>query len=284
MNATTEPEDEIVQDATPSTPPIGSAATRFEILGPMRVFSGAREAVVAGAKRRSVLIGLLANANRPVSIDTLIDWLWPDNPPPTAALAVQTHVSVLRRTIEPARRPGGPVRILFTHGRGYLLRATAGSLDTLRFAELLAAGSTALRAGDAERAATLLREALGLWRGDALSDVRDVEAAAAEIARLEELRLAARTLCIDADLRQGHCVDVVPELVELVAQHPLHERFYAQLMVALADCGRRAEALATYRRARTILHEQLAVEPGPELRRLESAILSGDPASLSDPA
>ena len=96
------------------------------------------------------------------------------------------------------------------------------------------------------------------------------------------MRLAARTLCIDADLRQRHFVEVVPELVSLVAEHPLHERFYAQLMVALAGSGRRAEALATYRRARTILHEQLAVEPGPELRRLESDLLAGQPAALPD--
>lgn len=248
---------------------------RFGILGPLQVRGTAGPAAVQGTKRRALLVALLARANDAVSVDELVEWLWPHRPPVTAATAIQANVSVLRRTLEPDRPPWSPPRILLTQPPGYLVRVTTEQLDVLLFEDLVRRGTGALQRGDAAVASTLLREALGLWRGGALSDVRYVEAAQSEIARLEELRLGGLALRIDADLRQGRFQDVVPELSRLVIDHPLHERFHGQLMVALNGCGRRADALAVFHRVRRTLADELHVEPGRDLRDLEALILAG---------
>jgi SARP family transcriptional regulator, regulator of embCAB operon len=247
---------------------------RFEILGPLRLLDGDAPIRIHGARRRTLLIALLANANTVVPTTDLVEWLWQCDPPRSTLTTLHAHLSNLRRTLEPQRKPWHPSRRLVTQWPGYLLRVEAGELDVMCFEGLVAEGARALDTGEPERARHLLTEALALWRGPALADVAHLDAARSEIARLNEFRLTAATLRIEADLALRRHLEVVPELTGLIAAHPLHERFYAQLMVALTRSGRRADALAVYRRARSVLAEELAVAPGRALRCAEAAILA----------
>jgi len=145
------------------------------------------------------------------------------------------------------------------------MEVTEDQLDVLHFERLIGRGAQALQHGQAERASALLNEALGLWRGAPLTEACVLEVAQAEIARLEEMRLTALMLRVEAELALGHHLEMVPELARLVVTHPLHEPFYGQLMVALSAVGRRADALRVYRRARDVLARELAIEPGPAL-------------------
>lgn len=249
---------------------------RFEILGPLGVYDDLGPLQVSGTKRRALLIALLAHANEVVVIDQLMEWLWTHEPPRSAPLVIQAHISVLRRQLEPDRARGVRPGLLFTHANGYLLRVTPQQLDMLRFEELVRAANQSLPAGAVEQAAELLDDALALWRGDPLSDVRYLRVAQSEIARLEELRLTATALRMEVGLRLGRYLEIIPQLSSLIVVHPYHERFYAQLMRALVGCGRRAEALTVYRRVYQTLLDELAVEPGPELRRLLAGILADD--------
>jgi SARP family transcriptional regulator, regulator of embCAB operon len=248
---------------------------KFEILGPLRV-TGAGPVKVTGQRRRILLVALLAHANACVSHAELVDWLWPRRPPRSAHATLHVYISTLRRALEPEREPWQPGERLVTHSTGYLVRVGPDELDTLRFERLVAAAKPALEAGDAPRARRLADEALALWRGPGLADAAGVEAARGEITRLDELRLTAVTVRIQASLALGRHADVVPELTRLVARHPLHEPFYVLLMIALFRCGRRADALAAYRRARNVLAREVQVAPGPDLRRTEAAILNGE--------
>jgi DNA-binding SARP family transcriptional activator len=249
---------------------------KFEILGPLRVIDSAGPKPIEGRRRRTLLLGLLAHPNAVVATTELVDWLWPHHPPRSALTTLHAHVSSLRRTLDPQRLAWRRSGRLVTHPTGYLLRVEPDELDALRFERLVLAAKPALEAGDAERAYQTLTEALSLWRGPALADAGHVDSARSEIARLEELRLTAATLRIEASFALRRHLDVLPELTRLVAKHPLHERFYVQLMVALSRCGRRADALAVYRRARTVLARELAVGPGRALRCAEAAILAGE--------
>jgi DNA-binding SARP family transcriptional activator len=252
------------------------ANVRFTILGPLSVFDGDDHVAVQGSKRRALLIAMLSGANRVVTVDELTEWLWPGKTPPSAVLVIQAHVSVLRRQLEPDRPPRAPPRMLLTQPPGYLMRIKTDQLDSLRFVTLVNEGTHALQRHDLTLAENLLLEGLNLWHGEALCDVRHLPAAQSEIARLEELRLTATGGYIDACLQMGHYDDVIPQLSRLLVLHPFHERFYGQLMVALARSGRRAEALAVYRRAHDVLTKELAVSPGVDLRRLEASILADD--------
>ena len=201
----------------------------------------------------------------------MIDELWGEEPPPTAAKIIQNHVSQLRRVLGNDR--------LQTLARGYALRVGPEELDVDRFRQRLADGRTAEAAGDAERASSLLHEALAMWRGPPLAEFRYEAFAQHEIGRLEELRLNALIERLDVDLALGRHVDLVGELETLVAQHPLQERLRGQLMLALYRCGRQAEALNVYQDARHTLVEELGIEPGEALQRLEQSILTHDSAS-----
>jgi DNA-binding SARP family transcriptional activator len=247
---------------------------RFGILGPLQVQGTTGSVPLIGPKRRILLLALLAHANEPVSVDQLIDWLWPDRPPYSAVATIQAHVSTLRRDLEPDRLRWTPPRLLLTRPTGYLIRVGADHLDSLNFEELVATGTQALQQGRAELTSVRLREALALWRGAPLAEAALAEAAQGEIARLEELRLTATMLRVEAELTLGRYLELVPELSRLVVTYPLHERFYGQLMIALAAVGRRADALAVYRRAREALARELGVKPGPALRRIEAKILA----------
>jgi DNA-binding SARP family transcriptional activator/tetratricopeptide (TPR) repeat protein len=236
----------------------------FRILGRLEVSEPGRAIEIAGSKQRALLAILLVNANRVVSTDRLIDGLWEDEPPETAAKALQVHVSQLRKVLGPGR--------LVTRSPGYLIQVGEGELDLARFEGLVESARGA--AGVAASAA--LREALRLWRGPPLADFAYERFAQGEIARLEELRLDALESRLDAELGLGWHAALVGELEALVGEHPLRERLRGQLMLALYRSGRQAEALEAYQAARGVLVEELGIEPGRSLRELEKAILQQD--------
>ena len=244
----------------------------FRLLGPVEVSDGDRPVRLGEGKQRAVLVLLLLHRNEAVSSDRLIDALWGEGPPATAAKVLQNHVGQLRRALDD--RAG---QRLQTRGRGYVLQVQDGEFDVDRFDRLAEEGAQALARERPADAAARLREALALWRGSPLADVAYEAFAQPEIARLEERHVAALEQRIDADLALGRHADVVAELEGLVAQHPLRERLRAQLMVALYRCGRQADALEAYGEARRVLLDELGVEPGPVLRELQAAILRQDP-------
>jgi DNA-binding SARP family transcriptional activator len=237
----------------------------FRILGPLDVRDDDRPVPITGAKERALLAMLLLHANEAVSTDRLVDALWGEAPPPTARKSLQVRVTTLRRAL--------PEDVLVTLGEGYALRVDRDQLDLHRFERLVARGGEALEGGDPRHAASTLREALALWRGPALADFLYEPFAEVAIVRLEELRLAALELRIDADAAVGADAQLVAELKALVAEHPLRERLRAQLMLALYRHGRQAEALEVYRETRETLTSELGIEPGPALRELHAAIL-----------
>jgi YVTN family beta-propeller protein len=241
----------------------------FRILGRFEVLDHGRELALGGAKQRAVLAVLLLHRRDVVSIDSLVDELWGERPPPTAVQTVRVYVSRLRKALGDG--------VLETHGRGYRLAVDPVQLDAERFEAFVADGRAALESGDAGHAAELLVAGLELWRGRPLEEFTYEPFAHAEIARLDEARLAALEDRIDAELRTGGGADLVPELERLVTEHPLRERLLAGLMLALYRAGRQAYSLAAYRAARQRLTEELGLEPGPELRELERRILEHDP-------
>jgi predicted ATPase/DNA-binding SARP family transcriptional activator len=220
---------------------------------------------------RAVLAMLLLDANEPVRAEQLAIGLWGEHAPASSIGRVQVHVSRLRKALgEPGR--------LETRPEGYVLRVDPGELDVARFDATVEEGRAALAAGDARRASDRLAHALRSWSGPPLADLLAVPFAASESAHLEERRLAALELRIEADLAVGRHHEVVPELRRLVAEHPFRERLHGQLMLALYRAGRQADALEAYRAVHRLLSEQLGVIPGPALRALQQAILEHDPA------
>jgi DNA-binding SARP family transcriptional activator len=246
------------------------STVEFRILGPLEAREGERVIALGGARQRAVLAILLTHANEVVSADRLIDELWGDSPPGTAANVLQGYVSHLRKALGPGA--------IATRAPGYAIELEPGQLDLHRFEALVEEGGRALSAQEPEQAAELLHEALGLWRGSALADFAYEPFAQAEIARLEELRLAAQERRIEADLALGRHAELVGELEGLVARHPLRERLRAHLMVALYRAGRQAEALDVYQDARRALVDGLGIDPSPALQELERAILRQDPS------
>jgi class 3 adenylate cyclase len=242
-------------------------ALDLRLLGPLEVRRGERLLKLGGSKPRTLLAGLALHLGETVSVDRLIDDLWGESPPDSASHAVEVHVSRLRKELGTA---------LVTRAPGYALALEPDQLDLTRFARR-AAEARALSEHDPESAAAILREALALWRGPALAEFAFEPFAQGEIGRLEELRSEALELRIDCDLQLGKA-DLVPELQALVAAEPLRERLREQLMLALYRQGRQADALAEYRAARSLLMDELGVEPSPSLRALEAAILRQDAA------
>ena len=240
----------------------------YRVLGPLEVLNGQRSLPLAGAKQRSLLALLLLHANHVLSRDRLIDELWGNKPPETAVQSLQVYVSRLRKLL--------PAETLLTRPPGYLLEVEPAELDLHCFERLLGEGRDALAEGDPARAATALHNGLGLWRGPALADLAFEPFAQAEIGRLDALRLAAVEERIEADLALGRHADLIGELEALVAENPHRERLRGQLMLALYRSGRQAEALEGYRNARRVLVEELGLEPGAALQRLEKSILVQD--------
>ncbi|MFN2489220.1 MAG: BTAD domain-containing putative transcriptional regulator [Actinomycetota bacterium] len=246
----------------------------FRILGPFEVVHEGRTLALGGPKQRALLAVLVLDANRVVSSDRLIDALWVGGAPIGAAHTIQVYVSRLRKALrEPDFRSAE--ELLRTEGQGYVLHVDADEVDLHRFEEGAAEGRRVLARGEPELAASLLREAIALFRGPPLADLAYEAFAQPDIARIEELRLSAVEDRIEADLALGRH-GVVGELRALMSEHPLRERPRAQLMLALYRAGRQAEALQVSREGRAMLAEELGIDPMPELQRLEQAILHQD--------
>ena len=240
------------------------------LLGPLRITEHGEDVPLKGAKIRA-LVGILAvHRSEPVGAERLIDLLWGDEPPTNPANALQAQISVLRRTL-------GAERVR-TVGAAYALALDPSAYDVARFEELAAAGRAAAERGDNAAAAQQLRDALALWRGDALAEFTYEDWARTEITRLEELRAAAMDARIDAELALGRDADLIADIEASLAADRLHEHRWAQLMIALYRSGRQGDALRAYADARTTLVDELGVDPGPELVELEAKILRHDPA------
>ncbi|WP_256788914.1 BTAD domain-containing putative transcriptional regulator [Frankia sp. AvcI1] len=255
----------------------------FRLLGRVEVYRDGQPVDLGGPKHRAVLASLLLRVRRVVSVDQLIDDLWPQQPPARAAATVQVFVSQLRRALEPGRCRGEAATVLVTASPGYLLDVSPDAVDAHAFADLVVRGRAALDAGDPERAARVLLHAEGMLRGPALADVPVTPFVGAAAARLTELHLGAAEDRIDAELALGRHAAVVAELEQRVRSHPLRERLRAQLMLGLYRCGRQVDALATYRETRRVLRDELGLEPGVRLRELEQAVLRQDPGLAWQP-
>lgn len=242
----------------------------FRILGPFEVLDGDRQVVLGGPKQRALLVILLLGRGEVLSRDRLIDELWGERPPASAAKTVQVYVSNLRKALGDG--------VLLTLGQGYLLQVAPGQTDADRVVALVSEGRAALEGGDPQRASDRLEEALAQWPSQPLADFAYEPFAQEEIARLEEERFAALEARIDADLALGRHAALIGELEMLAGQHSLRERLQAQLMLALYRSGRQTEALARYQQARSRLIDELGIEPGPELQDLQRAILTQDRA------
>jgi DNA-binding SARP family transcriptional activator len=244
---------------------------RFRILGPIEVWADHGWTGIGASKWRALLATLLLNPGQVVATERLIAELWGDQPPDRASNLVSVYVLRLRRLL------GDPdSRVLTTRAPGYQLLVEPGDLDAGRFEALVVQGRQALNAGNFRRAAEVLAEALALWHGRALADVPPSELVTAEAGRLEESRLTALELRIEADLCSGQDAQLVPELRRLVPDHPLREGLWSLLIRALDAAGRRAEALAAYGEAREVIANELGVDPGPDLQRLFRVLLTSN--------
>jgi DNA-binding SARP family transcriptional activator/WD40 repeat protein len=246
----------------------------FRVLGPVEV-AGTGRTVRLGRRERGLLAALILSIGKTVSSDRLVDALWGERPPRTAGKTLQNYVLRLRKALGAS--------VIETQAPGYRLVTAVDAIDAHRFEELIRIGRTAAVNGAPARAARSLRDALQLWRGDPFEELAGWAPAEAEAARLGELRRVAAEELVDAELACGRHAECVAELESMVAAEPLRERRWAMLMLAFYRCGRQADALRAYQRARATLVEELGIEPGPELRALEQAVVAQD-ASLDPPS
>jgi len=245
----------------------------FRILGSVSVADEGAEIAIPGAKLRALLALLLIRRGETVRADRLADDLWGDAIPTGFQNALQSLISKLRRSL------GDSGRLLVTDNDGYRLDVAAADIDAHQFEIAARAGRDALADGRHAEASSDLARALLLWRGPALQGLADDGLLQREAVRLEEMRLGALEDRIDADMQLGRHAELIPELTAVTAEHPLRERFHGFLMLALYRSGRQADGLRAFQDARTVLSEELGLDPGPELRALEQAILNHD-ASL----
>ena len=269
---------------------------RVSVLGATEAWRGEERLLLGSRKRRALVAALALSGGRPVSVDALVDLLWGDAPPDGVAGTLQVYVSGLRRVIEPERAPRAPATVLVTVEPGYALVLPDDGLDAARFDRavsgahrLLASPArrdprgrrgcpAALAAADLRAAVASLDEALGLWRGTPYVELEEAPAAVAERARLEELRTVALEDRAVAALALGDHATVAAELESLTARYPLRERLWGLRALALARAGRQADALEALAAVRTVLDEELGLEPGTDLRSLQTAVLRQDPA------
>jgi len=255
----------------------------FRMLGPLEVWRGESRVVIAPGRPRALLGLLVVHLGEVVSVDRLLHELWQGGPPASAAHALQVYVSSLRKLLEPERRPGRSAQVLVTRAPGYTLEGPPDCCDARRFEGLAAEGSRALEEGRPLDALRALDKALCLWRGPVLADLADEPFVQAVATRFEEMRLDATEARFEAQLALGRHAEVIAALEDSVGRYPFRERLWGQLMVALYRSGRQAEALGAFQRLRRLLGEELGLEPSPELRRLEAAVLRHDP-DLAAPA
>jgi DNA-binding SARP family transcriptional activator len=241
----------------------------YRVLGPVEVVAEQRTPPLGGYRQRLVLAVLLSRPNQVLGADWLVDAVWGERPPRTARKTLQVYLTRLRHLL-------GDDAIVTTPA-GYRLHTAVQALDSLRFEHLAEQGRAALPT-EPRRAAGFLRQALALWRGSAFGDLGDAPALRGETTRLHEVRLGALEDRLDADLACSHGGDLVPELTDLVAEHPLRERLRGQLMLALHRAGRQAEALAGYEQTRRLLADELGTDPTEPLRTVHEQILRHDPS------
>ena len=246
---------------------------QFRLLGPLDVLDHGTVVDLGGPKQRALLARLLVTPNRAVAVDQLVDDLWGEDVPASAPKMVQIYISHLRKVL--------PACVIVTRPPGYLAEVEEHAIDSVRFDRLRRAGRAALDAGDADEAGALLREALGLWRGEALAEF-DEPFARVERAHLGELRLVCLEDRFDADLARGAHGEPAAELAAEIARHPLRERLRRQAMLALYRSARHADALAVFDDYRRTLDVELGLEPSQELRTLQHQILTQDPALTGD--
>jgi DNA-binding SARP family transcriptional activator/tetratricopeptide (TPR) repeat protein len=252
---------------------------RFALLGPLMVADSSGQPVAVGGPRlRILLAALLLHAGNPVPVGELVEMVWDGSPPPRAVSSLRSYIRRLRRAL------GDDAARIVALDPGYLIRAARPELDVLEFEALCLDTRAALRAGKWADASATAARALGLWRAAPLLDVSSETLRSEFVPRLEGLRLQMLEDRFDAGLRLGHHQELVPQLLEMTAQHPLQERFHAQLMLALATTGRRAQALHAYQEARRTLVDQLGIEPGPELRDIHRRILAGEVVDVDERA
>jgi DNA-binding SARP family transcriptional activator len=249
-------------------------SVEYRLLGPLEVSVNGSPVALGAPRQRAVLGALLLHANHVVTVDRLGQAVWWE-PPRSESSNLRSYVTGLRQHLT---RAGIPAERIGTRPSGYLMRVKPGELDLLVFERFAARGSQAVREGKLEAATAWLGDALRLWRGQPLEAVSQGPLLHAEAVRLEEWRLVVTERYIQARLASRQHGDLLPELRSLVAAHPLRERFWAQLMLALYRSGRQADALAAYAQVRTCLAEELGVDPGPDLQRLQAQILRSDPA------
>lgn len=258
-----------------------TATLWFGVLGPIEATAEGRTVAVGRRKERALLALLVAAGNRTVPLDRIIDLLWGDEPPDQATSSLHAYISNLRRGLEPDRPPRTAPTRLVTRPPGYALLVEPDEVDALRFDRLVADAAGAYGHGDLDRAEELLNEGLGLWRGPAYGEFGNEPFAIAEVLRLEELRATAVEDRLEIRLAQGKSAGVVAEAEALVSAAPTRERAWCHLMLGLYRLGRQTDALRAFQRARDNLAEHSGIDPGPELRRLESQILAQDPALQS---
>lgn len=245
----------------------------IRLLGPVEVSGPHGQVGWSGPRRRSVFALLALCHGRLVSRAALIDALWGDAVPATALKTLQGHVAQVRKALAAAGLAGS----LVTRDPGYLLDVDGALVDSHRFEERVRAGRRALDNGDARTAITCFETGLALWRGSSLADCPVTDWAAAERTRLHETRALTEELRVTALCGLGRQAEAIGELEALVVRYPLRERLWELLMSAHHHVGRPADALRTYRRVRTLLADEFGLDPGPRLRRLEAAVLAGEP-------
>jgi DNA-binding SARP family transcriptional activator/WD40 repeat protein len=258
--------------------PLWTYGARMDVgvLGPLQVADETGEIRLPGAKERTLLALLASRVDHVVALDDLVDALWPDEPPRTAIRTLQVYVARLRSAL--ARDGATGESVIVTAGRGYRLALDPMAVDANRFCSLVELGRSALAEGQASVAADSFTQALGLWRGPAFSGFEDSGFGRSEARRLDELRMTAQEGAWAARTAAGDARGVIPELEGHVTAHPLREPAWALLVRAHAAADDQAAALATIERARGVLAEELGVDPGDELRALQSRVLAQDPA------
>src|SRR6266545_5921232 len=259
--------------ATPGEASYRASTLKVRVLGPLEVLSNGAGVRLGGPKQRRVLALLAAEVGKPVSVDTLIDGVWGNEPTAGARSTLQTYVSNLRAAIGD---------VIVRDDGGYRLATDPAEVDAVEF-ERTVAHAAALVETNPVGAAQLLRAALALWRGHPYADVAGCFALELEARRLEELRLRAIETRIEAELALGGHAQLIAELEVLCEEFPTYERFRVQHMLALYRSGRQAEALRVYQKARAYLAEELGLEPSAQLQELERRILNQDPSLEAEP-
>nr|AKT74263.1 TxnRg2 [Streptomyces bottropensis] len=253
----------------------------IKVLGPLSAEEHGISVVPSAAKPRQILAVLALQAGKVVTVPTLMEEIWGEAVPRSAATTLQTYILQLRRKIAaalPNNSERGAKDVLVTRHGGYLLDVPPGHVDAQEFEQWASAGRTALNAHDDQAASELLSTALDMWRGPALVDVRVGRVLELEVLRIDQDRLAVLERRIGADLRLARHTELMPELTVLTARYPMHENFCALLMLAAYRSGNAWRALQAFQQLRATLVEELGLEPSPRLQRLHQSVLAGDPA------